>query len=150
MLSPSACASLRRSATEPVLRATESPLPSPYQPTETTASVSPAISPTPGLIIDGVVLWEDGNGIPDVIICRRFASYPGVVAAATNADGYFESDFIFIPGDEMITVWPFHPGISFQPEYVYWRHYHGTRRSTIDFIGVRATNDDTNVLDCIK
>jgi hypothetical protein len=128
--------------------ATERPHPSPIQPIATTNIVFPDTTPTPGLIIDGIVRWEDGSGISDVVICRRFASYPGVLAASTNAHGYFESDFIFIPGDEMITVWPIHSGISFQPEYSYWRHYYGTRRTTINFVGFLATDVETNVLDC--
>jgi hypothetical protein len=70
------------------------------------------------------------------------------LAAETDAKGYYESDFIFILGDEMITVWPFFPEVSFLPEYLYWRHYFGARGAAIDFIGVPAEDGATPSRDC--
>src|SRR5512146_2144086 len=53
----------------------------------------------------GYVQLADGSGLADISICRNFASYPGTVVAKTDANGYFESTFVSIPGDEMVGVW---------------------------------------------
>ncbi len=80
-----------------------------------------------------------GPGLADVQIHLYFASYaPGPVVATTNAEGYYETSFIYIPGDEMVTVWPERPGYTFDPPQAYWRHYHGFERAERNFTAIRA------------
>jgi hypothetical protein len=91
---------------------------------------------TPGLIIQGHV-WlrnEAGPGLPGVDIYRRYALYPGTVVATTEADGFYRSDFSYIPGDETVTVWANLDGYAFEPARYVWRHYHGYTVYTLDFI----------------
>jgi hypothetical protein len=97
--------------------------------------VPPSPSPTSedtGLIIRGRVT-RDGIGLPSVDIYRNFAVYPGQLVATTDANGYYVSDFWFIPGDEMVTVWAVKEGYTFDPPNYYWRHYHGREDRTLDF-----------------
>ncbi len=94
------------------------------------------LTPQPGLIIRGHVLLVDGTGVANVSICRNFASYPGTVVAKTDANGYFQSDFASIPGDEMVGVWPMAPGYTFKPDNYRWRHYYGSEDRSLDFIAV--------------
>jgi hypothetical protein len=100
-----------------------------------------AAEPTPGLIIQGHV-WqhhEGGPGLAGVDIYRRYASYPwGAPVATTNADGFYQSDFSYIPGDEMVTVRAELDGYTFQPAYYYWRHYHGYRIMTLEFVATAS------------
>lgn len=99
--------------------------------------------PTPGLIIQGHV-WQHhagGPGLEGVDIYRRYAGYPwGAPVATTNADGFYQSDFSYIPGDEMVTVRAELDGYTFQPAYYYWRHYHGYRIMTLDFVATAPYN----------
>jgi hypothetical protein len=75
--------------------------------------------------------------VAGVKIYRRFASYPGVVVAETGGDGYYQSAFQYIPGDEMVTVWAEADGYVFEPEQYYWRHYYGYVVKTLDFVARR-------------
>ncbi len=102
--------------------------------TVTPTGTPPTVTPVPGLILRGYVKLQDGSGLPGVKICRSFASYYGEVVATTDASGYYQSDFAFIPGDEMVTVWPVAPGYSFVPDKGYWRHYHGLEDHTANFV----------------
>jgi hypothetical protein len=88
---------------------------------------------TPGLLIYGTVQDSNGSGLSDVEIYRSYASYPGVVIATTGADGYYQSDFAMIPGDEMVNVWALSPGMVFEPESYYWRHYYGYEQTECNF-----------------
>ena len=124
--------------------------PSPFGPTDTPSVTEPPtvavaattivpvidtpLTPQPGLIIRGTVQLADGTGLANVSICRNFASYPGTVVAKTDANGNFESAFAFIPGDEMVGVWPLAPGYTFRPESYRWRHYYGSEDRGLDFI----------------
>ena len=102
--------------------------------------VPPSPSPTPeqtGLIIRGRVT-KDGVGLPGISIYRTFASYPGQLVATTDANGYYQSDFWFIPGDEMVTVWAVQEGYVFDPPNYFWRHYHSREDRTLDFIASLA------------
>jgi hypothetical protein len=110
-------------------------VPSPAVPTAAT-TVTRTLTPTPGLILRGRVHLQDGSGLGSVTICRNFASYPGVIAASTGADGTFQSDFTFIPGDEMVGVWPRAAGSTFEPAFVRWRHYYSFEDRVLDFIAV--------------
>jgi hypothetical protein len=113
--------------------------------------VPPSPSPTPeetGLIIRGRVT-KDGVGLPNVSIYRNFASYPGQLVATTDANGYYVSDFWFIPGDEMVSVWAVQDGYTFDPPSYYWRHYHSREDRTLDFtasLGPTPTPTATPVL----
>ena len=88
---------------------------------------------TPGLVVYGTVLDSNGVGMEGIQIHRGYASYPGVVIATTGADGYYQSDFAIIPGDEMVTVWALSPGMAFVPESYYWRHYYGYEQTECNF-----------------
>ncbi len=100
----------------------------------------PPLTQTPGLLISGYVKLQDGTGLPGVTICRNFASYNGVVVATTDASGFFKSDFAYIPGDEMIGVWPLAPGYTFDPPSYSWRHYYGPEERPLDFVAIPATS----------
>jgi hypothetical protein len=92
--------------------------------------------PAAGLVIQGHV-WlsiEEGVGLAEVKIYRRYASYSGVLVATTDQDGYYKSDFASIPGDEMVTIWAELEGYAFEPEQYYWRHYYGYESRTLNFV----------------
>lgn len=140
-LPPSVTATFTPTATPtstltPTLTATFTPTPTP--PPSLTPTLTPTLAvpltATPGLVVRGHVRLQDGSGLPGVTICRNYASYPGVVVATTDADGYFQTDFAFIPGDEMVSVWPLAAGYTFQPDSVRWRHYYGPEDRTLDFV----------------
>lgn len=116
---------------------------------ENTPASSPTVSPvpcvvatsipltvpatgTPGLVIRGRVTL-DGAGLAGVCIIRQYSAYPGVVVAITDANGYYESEFMGIPGDEMVAVHAELAGYSFDPEFCHWRHYFGYEEATCNF-----------------
>jgi hypothetical protein len=91
---------------------------------------------TPGLIVQGHV-WldrEGGDGLAGVDIYRSYASYPGTVVATTEADGFYQSEFAFIPVDETSSVWAELDGHTFEPPLYFWRHYYGFEVATLDFV----------------
>jgi hypothetical protein len=113
----------------------------PVRQTSVAATVPPTqqpvtqnVSPTgeTGLLVKGTVTL-DGHPLEGVKIYRSFASYEGEVVAVTGKDGTYRSEFMFIPGDEMVTVWAELEGYAFTPEYEYWRHYHSYEERTLDF-----------------
>jgi hypothetical protein len=99
--------------------------------------LTPTVTPVPGLIIRGRVT-KDGVGVPGIDIYRTFATYEGQLVATTDANGYYVSDFWYIPGDEMVTVWAFKPGYVFDPQNYFWRHYHSREDRTLDFTASNA------------
>ena len=109
---------------------------------------SPAITPTlppesptavnmPGMIVRGHVTIND-VGLAGVNIYKRFSAYPRDLIATTDKNGYYESTFIGIPGDEMVSIEAELAGYNFDPPYYYWRHYHGFEKTTCDFVAVLA------------
>jgi len=110
--------------------------PTPEASTARLTVTPPALSltATPGLLLHGSVHNVDGTALEGVTICRSLASYPGTQVAITDGNGDFAAEFMSIPGDEMITVWPYEEGFSFDPTQVYWRHYHGFEVSTLTFV----------------
>ena len=114
------------SATIPAPTATPTPSPEP----------SPSTTPGVGLIARGYVRRGDGSGLEGVAIYRRFASYPGEVIATTGQDGYYEAGPIYIPGDEMVSVWAALEGYLFEPMYYDWRHYYGLETRRLDFVAI--------------
>ncbi len=93
----------------------------------------PDAEATPGLMVFGTVRNKSGSGLESVDIYRRYASYPGVLIATTDANGFYQSEFYAIPGDEMITIYASRSGVEFEPEYYYWRHYYGYERAECNF-----------------
>jgi hypothetical protein len=91
-----------------------------------------------GLSIQGYVT-TNGMGLANVNIYRSFASYPGVLVATTGKDGYYQVDFMPIPGDEMVAIWAALEGFGFTPKNYFWRHYHGYEEMILDFVGVPVT-----------
>jgi hypothetical protein len=91
--------------------------------------------PQPGLIIQGDIHLNDaaGPGLAGARIYRSYASYPGSLVATTDPSGHYESEFAYIPGDEMVTVWAEKEGYTFDPQQYYWRHYYGYELRTVDF-----------------
>ena len=95
---------------------------------------TPAAEGVPGLVVYGYVRDSNGAGVEGVGIYRSYASYPGEVIATTDADGYYQSDFYPIPGDEMVTVWAIRSGQEFEPDKYYWRHWHGYEQAECNFV----------------
>jgi hypothetical protein len=134
----SACASQAETPT-PTRRPTQRPsgptatpeiIPPDYAPT-----LDPAITETPGLLILGYTLTENGRGIDEAAICRRYASYPAELVATSDGNGYFQANFAPIPGDEMVTVWAIAEGYVFEPQEYNWRHYAGFELYKMRFVG---------------
>lgn len=102
---------------------------------------SPVIEPTsissptesPGLIVYGYVRDASGASLANVDIYRNYASYPAELIATTNTEGYYESKFYPIPGDEMVSVYAQQTGVEFEPEYYHWRHYYGYEKTECNF-----------------
>jgi len=110
-------------------------LPSPAPAPDPTATLPPEPTTSenmPGMIVRGQVTIN-GVGLANVKIYKRFSAYPHELIATTDEDGYYESDFIGIPGDEMVSIEAELTGYTFDPPYYYWRHYHGYEDTTCDF-----------------
>ena len=118
-----------------VIQLTACNLPSPTSATMTVTL--PPVTPTPenrtGMIIRGHVTLN-GVGLAAVKIYKRFSAYPRDLIALTDENGYYESDFIGIPGDEMVSIEAELAGYTFDPPFYYWRHYHGFEDTTCDFV----------------
>lgn len=95
---------------------------------------TPVAGSAPGWVVCGFVRDMSGAGVEGVSIYRSYASYAGVMIATTDANGYYQSDFYAIPGDEMITVWADRSGLEFDPENYYRRHYYGYEQAECDFL----------------
>jgi hypothetical protein len=95
---------------------------------------TPVARTAPGWVVYGFVRDKSGAGVEGVSIYRSYASYAGVVIATTDANGYYQSDFYAIPGDEMITVWADRSGFEFDPDNYHWRHYYGYEQAECDFV----------------
>ena len=104
---------------------------------ENTSKVDPVDratpEPMPGLVVYGDVRDSNGVGLANVDIYRSYSAYSGELIATTDPDGHYESDFYYIPDDEMVTVWADQLGVEFDPEYYYWRHYYGNEMVECDF-----------------
>jgi len=105
----------------------------------TTATPTPTLQP--GLSFHGHVRLNDagGPGVAGVTIYRRFATYPGVPVATTDASGYYDAGFTYIPGDETVTVWAEKAGHTFEPMEYSWRHYYGIEIRILDFVALPHT-----------
>jgi hypothetical protein len=122
------------------------PIPTSPTPTSTFTPVStlipappssPIPSNDPGLVVRGRVTLN-GVGLAGVKIYKRFSAYPADLIATTDENGYYESEFIGIPGDEMTSIEVELAGYTFDPPYYYWRHYHGYEITTCDFTATPA------------
>ena len=96
---------------------------------------SPTSVDKPGLVVLGHVT-VNGVPLPGVKIYKRFSAYPAELIATTDENGYYESDFINIPGDEMVSIEAEFAGYTFDPPFYYWRHYHGYEITTCDFAAI--------------
>lgn len=117
-------------------------------PTSPVVTLAPPLTPTPGLTLHGYVRLGDGSGLAGITICRNFASYPGVIVGTTDQNGYFQSAFVFIPGDEMVGVWPNSSGYAYEPPYYRWRHYYGSEDRSLDFVASPTTTPNTPLAPC--
>jgi hypothetical protein len=115
---------------------------------------SPLPPPTPGVtrtpvngltVLGRVSLGETGGPGLEAVAIRLFFSsyYPGDVVATTDGDGRYQSAFIYIPGDEMVTLWPELAGYAFDPPHHYWRHYAGVEHAVRDFVAHAVTPTPT-------
>ncbi len=117
-----------------LLMACNLPSITPVAPTLTpTPKPSPTSSNLPGLVVRGRVT-HNGVALANVNIYKRFNAYPHDLVATTDESGYYESAFIPIPGDEMVSIEAELAGYSFAPPYYCWRHYHGYEITTYDFV----------------
>jgi hypothetical protein len=96
----------------------------------------------PGILIRGRVV-TGCDGLANVNIFQSFSAYPGELIATTDSNGYYKSEFIYVPFDEMVGVWAVRNGYSFEPENYFWRHYAGYREYTLNFsaFGNSPTSD---------
>ena len=96
----------------------------------------PGPSPTPsnktGMVARGQVT-VNGVALAGVKIYKRFNAYPRELIAITDENGYYESEFIGIHGDEMTSIEAELAGYTFDPPYYYWRHYYGYETTTCNF-----------------
>ena len=144
---PTATATPTETAT-PTATASSTPTATP-SPTAT-PTFSPTPTPTntvvPGLIVRGHVRRENTlEGVPGVAVQVFLAGYAWPVAAGvTDADGFYETDFIYIPGDELITVKPALTGVTFEPPQYFWRHYAGVENAVRDFVASAQPPTPTN------
>jgi hypothetical protein len=95
---------------------------------------TPVAKSAPGWVVYGFVRDKSGTGMEGVSIYRSYASYAGVEIATTDINGYYQSDFYAIPGDEMVTVWADRSDLEFTPENYHWRHYYGYEQVECDFL----------------
>jgi len=59
--------------------------------------------------------------------------------ATTDQEGYYEADFVYIAGDETVTVWAALEGYIFAPAQDSWRHYHSYELRRLDFAAIPHT-----------
>jgi hypothetical protein len=97
------------------------------------------------VVVRGYVKLADSTPMEGVNIYVAFASYGGNIVASTNSNGYYSSEYIYIPGDETIRVWAEAAGYSFKPAggsavwtgtEFYWRHYFVFEDRSLDFTAV--------------
>lgn len=121
----------------PTVTPTETPTVTPTAtPTRRPPTDTPSPTLQPGLVIQGYVRLNvaGGPGLANAKIYRGFASYPGDLVAITDQNGYYETEFVSIPGDETVTVWAELEGYTFTPAQHSWRHYHGYKLTRLDFV----------------
>ena len=113
----------------------ESPMPDPFTltpfPAETLSSMQTLEQI--GVQVYGRVALKDGSGLPNAQVYLSLAAYSGEVIAMTDHNGEFPTTFIYISGDENVTVWVESEGYSFIPPYHIWRHYHGLEKKMLIF-----------------
>ncbi len=119
----------------PSLSLSQPPVASPSRETTSTPD------PRPGLILRGNVRLANGQGLADARIFIALASYAGKIAAVTDSNGDYQSEFQFIPGEEMIRVWAELDGYAIMPEEesqesgeYFWRHYFGLETLVLNFL----------------
>ncbi len=130
-------------ATAPPPTKTPTPTPSPTRtrtPTPTaTRTRTPTATPTSGLglVVRGHVRRDSstGPGMPGVTVQVYLAAYGDPVrTVVTDANGYYETGLIYIPGRETITVRPALAGYTFNPAQHTWLHESGLEVAVRDFV----------------
>lgn len=122
---------------------TKTPTPTPTRtrtPTPTvTRTRTPTATPTSGLglVVRGHVrrATAAGPGLPGVTVQVFLAAYPNPArTAVTDANGYYETSLLYIPGRETITVRPALAGYTFSPVQYAWVHEPGLEVTVRDFV----------------
>ena len=106
-------------------------------PTATPTETATPIPPVPGLSVRGHVRLGSalGSGIPGVSVQVFLSAYAWpVISATTNAEGYYATDLIYLPGDETISVRPVLAGYTFDPPQYTWWHPVGAEEAVRDFV----------------
>ncbi len=106
-----------------------------------TSTSTPSAPPTgaarePGWLARGRVTIN-GAGLAGVSIYRKYSAYPEVLIATTDGEGYYQSDFMKIPGDEMVSVFAKSEGYIFDPSDYHWHHYFGYEEATHNFVATK-------------
>lgn len=125
--------------------ATPSPTRTPTPTPSATATVTGAVNQTPtptetpilGVRVRGYVhVGSDaGPGLAGVNLHFYLgAEAPGPVVATTDANGFYMSQFMYIPGQADVTLWAEKDGYSFYPPLISWHHYYGVEDVGYDFI----------------
>jgi hypothetical protein len=89
------------------------------------------------MVVLGHVTFK-GAPLAGVKIYKRFNAYPADLIATTDANGYYQSDFIPIPSDEMVSIQAELAGYTFEPPDCHWRHYHGYETTACDLMATQA------------
>ena len=109
------------------------------QPPTATRTRTPTATPTSGLglVVRGHVRRDSstGPGVSGVTVQVSLAAYPiPARTAVTDANGYYETSLIYIPGRETITVRPALAGYTFDPAQSIWMHEAGLEVAVRDFV----------------
>ena len=104
-----------------------------------TRTRTPTATPTSGLglFVRGHVRRESatGPGLPGVTVQVFLAAYSDPIRTViTDASGYYETNLIYIPGRESITVRPALSGYTFDPAQHFWVHEAGLEVAVRDFV----------------
>lgn len=110
-----------------------------------TATATASGTPTPGLRVRGHVRLESASGGPlaGVEILMAFAAYEPTVVATTDENGFYQTEFFYIPGDETVTVFARKFNYAFEPSQYYWRHYYGVEDAIRDFVALPRPAEPT-------
>jgi hypothetical protein len=97
-------------------------------PDDPTATPIPTDSSESGIRIHGCVTQSPfltcggGWGVANAKIYLQLGSGKVHLAAITDPDGNYQSEFICVPLDEMISVWVEKEGYTFSPQRYVWQH----------------------------
>lgn len=122
---------------------TSTPSATPTPTPTASATVTPATGPTPtetpilGVRVRGYVRVGSDTGPGLAGVNMRFylgGEAPGPVVATTDANGFYISQFMTIPGQADVNLWAEKDGYTFYPPLISWRHYYGVEDVAYDFV----------------